>query len=54
MNAEYLIAILIAIVVLMIIFGGFGFVDPYLLRVICTIVLLILLAGLIYRLIIMA
>jgi len=50
MPVEYLIAILIAVIILIMIFGGFGIVDPYILRVICTIILVILLAGLIYRL----
>lgn len=51
MDPIYLLAILIAIVILLMVFGGFGFVDTYIVRVVCTIVLLILLAGLIYRLI---
>lgn len=46
---EYLIALLIAIVIIIILSGGYGFVDNGLLRLVCTIILILLIAGFLYQ-----
>lgn len=56
MDFAYLLALLIAIVVLIMLSNSagwsFGYVNQSLLNIICTIILLILLVGLIYRIIV--
>lgn len=47
---EFLIAILIIIVIISILSGGFGLVDQGLLRLVCTIILILLIIGFIIQL----